>query len=91
VSRDEAFKLSQDATNELWSVVLRREYPNPGARKRAIEHCIRAAVETAANLPSTVDGYEDGCNPLFHEPSPKIVPNPYAGSNSPTKDRPNGE
>lgn len=40
-------KLSQDTTNELWSVTLCREYETPGAKKRAIELNIRAAIEAA--------------------------------------------
>lgn len=71
-------KLSQDATNELWSVVLRRDYETPGAKKRAVERVIRGAIESALGVPSTVDGHEEGIDPLWGQPSPTPKPNPYA-------------
>jgi hypothetical protein len=71
-------QLSQDATNEIWSVILRQNFPSPGAKKRAIEREIRCAIETALGIPSTVDGYESGTDPLYEEPAPRPVQNPNA-------------
>lgn len=70
-------KLSQDTTNEIWSITLRREYETPGARKRAIERNIRAALETALGLPSTIDGHEDGVTPIGEATDHIPKPNPY--------------
>lgn len=76
MSRVNYMKLSQDATNEIWSVILRGDYEKPAARKRAIEREIRATLEAALGLPSTVDGNESGFN-IYGEPCPKVKPNPY--------------
>lgn len=68
-------KLSQNATNEIWSSIMRGTFPTPGAKKRAIEHAIRGAMEELTNLPSTVDGSESGYNYMNGKCS-KILPNP---------------
>lgn len=70
-------KLSQDTTNEIWSVILRRQYDTPGDKKRAIERQIRSALETALKLKSTVDGWEDGMQPITGRPTAQILPNPH--------------
>lgn len=53
---DELLKLSQDTTNELWMVTLRRDYNTPGEKKRAIEREIRAALEYALGYKDTTSG-----------------------------------
>lgn len=72
-------KLSQDATNEIWSVILRAKHRTPGEKKRAIEREIRATLEHALGLPCTVSGTETGFNGLG-EPCAKIAPNPYSNA-----------
>jgi len=72
-------KLSQNTTNEIWSVILKTPYSTPGAMKRAIEQEIRGAIETVLGLPSTVDGHEDGMDPLYGELSDTPLSNPYGG------------
>lgn len=76
-------KLSQDAANEIWSVILRREYKTPGARKRAIEREIRSALEKALCLPSTTEGFEDGLCAMELNPTSIPKPNPYASGAAP--------
>lgn len=76
-------RLSQDATNELWSVTLRREYKTPGEKKRAIERVIRGAIETATGSPSTTSGWSeddiDGYVPIFGPGNPpRSKENPFA-------------
>ena len=80
LQRDRVFKLAQDTTNELWAVTLRREYATPGEKKRAIEREVRAALENLAGIPSTVDGFPDGVDPILGEDAPRPLPNPYANT-----------
>lgn len=74
-------KLSQDATNELWSVTLRRQYETPGEKKRAVERVIRGALEAALDAPCTVSGHEAEVDvpPIFGYVTdvPRVTPNPY--------------
>lgn len=80
LSKQEYFKLSQDTTNEIWSVILRNDYLTPADKKRRIEYEIRAAIERALNVECTVSGTEDGVNPYGGEVGAKIEPNPYANT-----------
>ncbi len=81
--RTRVFKLSQDATNEIWSVTMQRNYRTPGDKKRAIELVIRSALEELAGLKSTCDGYEDGVDPVFGKTTTRPQRNPFAGGTVP--------
>lgn len=74
--KNDYMKISQDTTNEIWSVTLRRNYDTPADKKRAIEYEIRSALEKVLNVPSTLDGTESGLN-FYGEDCKKILDNPY--------------